>query len=186
MRLHPHSGIATLSYMIEGIQPSELLADSRRAKNQKVALEEAAATYASMVQGRARLEASAGHILYVEDDEDSRDLVTCVLAMHNYKVMTAENCDDALMLTRSNEFDLYLIDNWIAECSGVDLCKKLREFDPRKPILFYSGAAYESDKQQALTAGAQGYLVKPVYNDELIQQVTRLISAAKRTSSVTE
>jgi CheY-like chemotaxis protein len=61
------------------------------------------------------------------------------------------------------------------------MCKKLREFDPRTPILFYSGAAFERDKQ-ALTAGAQGYLVKPIDNDELIQQFTRLISAARPTA----
>ena len=150
-----------------------------------MALEEAAATYASMMQGRARMKASAGHILYVEDDEDTCDLVTCVLAMHNYKVVAAENCDDAFILARSNQFDLYLIDNWMAGCSGIDLCRKLREFDPLTPILFYSGAAYEHDKQQAFTAGAQGYLVKPVDNDELIEQVFRLISAAKRKTSTT-
>ena len=158
----------------------ECVADSRRAKNRKVALEEAAVTYACMMQGRAHMKTSVGHILYVEDDEDTCDLVTCVLAMHNYKVVAAENCDDAFILARSNQFDLYLIDNWMAECSGIDLCRKLREFDPLTPILFYSGAAYEHDKQQAFTAGAQGYLVKPVDNDELTEQVSRLISAAKR------
>ena len=76
--------------------------------------------------------------------------------------------------------------NWIAECSGIDLCEKLREFDPFVPILFYSGAAYDHDKQQAFAAGAQGYLVKPVDNDEVLKQLSRLISAARRTQSVTE
>ena len=90
------------------------------------------------------------------------------------------------MLARSSHLDLYLIDNWMAGCSGIDLCKKLREFNPGTPILFYSGAAYENDKQQAFAAGAQGYLVKPVDSDELLQQLSGLISAAKRTSSVTE
>jgi DNA-binding response OmpR family regulator len=131
------------------------------------------------------MKASAGHILYVEDDEDTCDLVTRVLAMHNYKVVAAENCDDAFILARSNQFDLYLIDNWMAECSGIDLCRKLREFDPLTPVLFYSGAAYESDKQQAFAAGAQAYLVKPVDIDELIEQVSRLISAAKRKTLTT-
>ena len=130
------------------------------------------------------LRASVGRILYVEDDEDTRELVTFVLAMNNYHVVAAENCDDALMTARSSQFDLYLIDNWMAGCSGVDLCKKLREFDPLTPVLFYSGAAYETDKQQAFTAGAQGYLVKPVGNDELIEAASRLISAAKRTTSI--
>ena len=130
------------------------------------------------------MKASSGYILYVEDDQDTRDLVTCVLTMNNYRIVAADNCDDALMMARSSQFDLYLIDNWMAGCSGVDLCKKLREFDPLTPVLFYSGAAYESDKQQASSAGARGYLVKPVDNDELIEEVFRLISP-KRVTSMT-
>jgi len=104
-----------------------------------------------------------------------------VLAMGNYEVVAAANYDDALLLARTNRFDLYLIDNWMSGGSGIDLCKKLREFDTWTPILFYSGAAYERDKQQAFAAGAQGYLVKPVDNDELLEEVSRIISAAKCT-----
>jgi len=131
------------------------------------------------------MKASLGYILHVEDDQDTRELVTFVLALNNYQVVAAENCNDALMMARSSQFDLYLIDNWMAGRSGVDLCKKLREFDPLTPVLFYSGAAYESDKQQAFAAGAQGYLVKPVDNDELIEQVSRLISEPRRITLVT-
>jgi len=124
-------------------------------------------------------EGVVGNILYVEDDQDTRDLVTCVLTMNNYRIVAAEDCDEALMLARSSQFDLYLIDNWMAGCSGIDLCKKLREFNPGTPILFYSGAAYESDKQQAFSAGAQAYLVKPAGPDELMIEVSRLISAER-------
>ena len=127
------------------------------------------------------MKASVGHILYIENDQDIRALVTCVLAQSNYKVIPVENYDDALLLARANHFDLYLLDNWITGGSGIDLCKKLREFNHWTPILFYSGAAYERDKQQAFAAGAQGYLVKPAENDELIEEVSRIISAAKRT-----
>ena len=123
---------------------------------------------------------SVGTILYVEDDQDTRELVALMLAGSNYKVVPAETHDDALLLARANQFDLYLIDNWLPGGSGIDLCKKLREFNSWTPILFYSGAAYERDKQQALDAGAQGYLVKPVDNDELIEEVSRIISEAKR------
>jgi two-component system response regulator ResD len=127
-----------------------------------------------------RSSSSAGSILYVEDDEDTRELVTYLLGRSNYKVFPAENYGDALRLARANQFDLYLVDNWISGGSGIDLCKKLREFNLLTPILFYSGAAYERDRQQAFDAGAQGYLVKPVDNDELIEEVSRIISAAKR------
>jgi DNA-binding response OmpR family regulator len=131
--------------------------------------------------GLHNIRSSTGSILYIEDDQDTRELVTYVLAQENYKVVPADNYDDALLLARTNRFDLYLIDNWMTGGSGIDLCKKLREFNSRTPILFYSGAAYERDKQQAFAAGAQEYLVKPVENDELIATVTRVILEAKRT-----
>jgi DNA-binding response OmpR family regulator len=134
----------------------------------------------SRLLNNLRSSSSVGSILYAEDDDDTRELVALMLARSNYRVVPAENHDDALLLARANQFDLYLIDNWLPGGSGIDLCKKLREVNSWTPILFYSGAGYERDKQQALAAGAQGYLVKPVDHDELIAEVSRIISAAKR------
>ena len=124
-----------------------------------------------------------GLVLCVEDDDDTRELVTYVLAEINYRVIGAANGDDALMLARTNDFDLYVIDNWMSGGSGIGLCKKLREFDTRTPILFYSGAAFESDKQQAFAAGAQGYLIKPAGPDDLIAEVIRIASATRSTEA---
>ena len=134
-----------------------------------------------MTRWAQTMKPSTGDILYVEDDEDTRELVTYVLAQSHYKVTLAVNADDALMLARTRNFDLYVIDNWMSGGSGVDLCKKLREFDTWTPILFYSGAAFERDKQEAFAAGAQGYLVKPTGPDELIAEVGRIVSTASRT-----
>jgi DNA-binding response OmpR family regulator len=125
----------------------------------------------------------ARQILYTEDDADTRELVSYVLARNNYRVMLAENNDSALLLARSKKFDLYMIDNWMPGGSGIDLCKKLREFDSRTPILFYSGAAHDRDKQEAFSSGAQAYLTKPVDNDELIKEVFRLIAEARNGNS---
>src|SRR5258706_5737898 len=104
---------------------------------------------------------SPGHVLYIEDDEDTRELVKYAMAMNNYKVIAAANLEDALRLARTNHFDLYLIDNWMSGGSGIELCKKLREFDSWTPILFYYGAALERDKHEVFAAGAQGDLVTP-------------------------
>jgi DNA-binding response OmpR family regulator len=119
-------------------------------------------------------------ILYTEDHADTREMVAFVLTASNCKVMSADSDEQALRLAQTNHFDLYLLDNWIGDESGIALCKKLREFDATTPVLFYSGAAYESDKQEALASGAQAYLVKPVDNDELVETVLRLIAEAKR------
>jgi two-component system phosphate regulon response regulator PhoB len=118
-------------------------------------------------------------ILYTEDDADTRELVSFLLSRSNCKVTLAESNDKALLLARTNQFDLYLIDNWMPGNSGIDLCRKLRDFDPNTPILFYSGAAFDRDKEQAFASGAQAYLIKPVDNDELVKVVFRLISEAK-------
>jgi len=106
-------------------------------------------------------------------------MVAFVLTASNCNVTLADSDEEALHLAQANRFDLYMLDNWIDGGSGIALCKKLREFDAATPILFYSGAAYESDKQEAFASGAQEYLTKPVDNDQLVETVLRLIAEAK-------
>ena len=117
-------------------------------------------------------------ILYVEDDADTRALVSYVLARASYEVVVAVDPEQAAPPAQIARFDLYLIDNGMPGASGIELCGWLRKFDNDTPILFYSGAAYEEDKRAALAAGAQGYLTKPVDNEELVEEVSRLISHA--------
>jgi DNA-binding response OmpR family regulator len=115
------------------------------------------------------------HVLYIEDDADTRELVWFVLTKNNCRVTLASDCEEALRLARNTSFDLYIVDNWMPGGSGIDFCRQLRQFDAKTPILFYSGAAYDSDKYEALAAGAQGYLTKPVDNDKLAEEVFTLI-----------
>ncbi|MGI8468266.1 MAG: response regulator transcription factor [Pyrinomonadaceae bacterium] len=68
---------------------------------------------------------------------------------------------DTFQLVENEYFDLYLLDSRFSDGSGVELCQKLRETFPQKLIIFYSGDAYESDKQKGLAAGADVYLTKP-------------------------
>lgn len=115
-------------------------------------------------------------ILVTEDEPDTRALLELVLRAAGCEVISTDNSDQALQLAKTNSLDLYLLDNWMANVSGIDLCRKLREFDEQTPILFYSGAAYESDKKEALAAGAQGYLVKPCDPENLVSEILRLTS----------
>jgi len=129
------------------------------------------------------MRSSNARILYVEDDADTRELVSYVLARANYEVVFAENPEQAASLAQTASFDLYLIDNWMPGASGIELCGWLRKFDNDTPILFYSGAAYEQDKRAAFAAGAQGYLTKPADNEKLVEEVSRLIADAPITRS---
>jgi DNA-binding response OmpR family regulator len=120
-------------------------------------------------------------ILLVEDYEDARDLAT--LTLTEYMLTCARNFNEGLRLARREGFDLYILDNWLPDKSGVELCRAIREFDSRTPILFYSAAAYAKDIQEGLQAGAQAYLVKPALPDELRLMVAQLISSLHETAS---
>jgi len=116
-------------------------------------------------------------ILYIEDHEDTRELVTIILRQNDYDVTTGSTIEAGIQLARADRFDLYLLDSWLPDGSGLDLCRQIREFDPLTPILFYSAAAYEADREDALKSGAQGYLIKPSQTSELCSLVSTLIEA---------
>ena len=120
-----------------------------------------------------------GRILCSEDDADTRELIVMVLSQNGYEVTATESAEEALRIAKAEIFDLFLVDSWMPGVTGTELCQALRKFNVKTPILFYSGAACESDKAAARLAGAQGYLVKPVDNDEFVAEVARLIADSK-------
>ena len=119
-------------------------------------------------------------ILCAEDDEDTCFMLTHLLEQENYEVKTARTVSDALQLARSESFNLYILDEWFPKDAGLTLCRKIREFDPHTPIIFYSGAAFDSDKEEALYAGAQAFVAKP-YIDTLIETVHTLLADRQET-----
>jgi DNA-binding response OmpR family regulator len=84
----------------------------------------------------------------------------------------------ALSLIEAEHFDLYLLDTWLPDLDGVELCRRMRALDPHTPILFFSGAAYEADKKRGIEAGANAYVIKPDV-DGLIGTITQLVSHAE-------
>ena len=129
------------------------------------------------------MQLSKHRILYIEDHEDTRELVTLVLRQSGFDVMTGSTIQNGIDLAGTERFDLYLLDSWLPDGSGLDLCKKIREFDQRTPILFYSAAAFEGDRTMALQSGAQGYLVKPSQTSELCALVSSLIHQSEQCCS---
>ena len=117
----------------------------------------------------------AHRILYIEDHEDTRELVTLLLGQKSYEVITGSTIESGVALAGSEQFDLYLLDSWLPDGSGLDLCQRIRQFDKTTPIIFYSAAAYAADHDQAMRCGAQAYLVKPSPVSELCDLVKQLI-----------
>lgn len=117
----------------------------------------------------------AGRVLCVEDDEDTCKLLSGLLGLINCETYSAATAAEALDRIALERFDLYLLDNWLPGGSGVELCRKIRETDASTPIIFYSGAALESEREEALAAGAQAYLVKPLDVSLIVETVKKLL-----------
>jgi DNA-binding response OmpR family regulator len=112
-------------------------------------------------------------ILVVEDQDDKRNLLR--LALGEYDVAAVGDYDTGLRMAKRQYFDLYVLDNQIPGGTGIELCRRIREFDPNTPILFCSGRA---DSSEALGAGAQAYFAKPIVVQKVLWAVTELLSTS--------
>lgn len=112
-------------------------------------------------------------ILCVEDNKDTCELLTFLLS--DYQLVFTDSIETSLEVFNSQHFDLCILDNWLRDGFGTDLCRQIREINPDVPIIFASGVAQKHEIQKALSAGAKAYLTKPYSIDELEQIVKELI-----------
>jgi two-component system, response regulator, stage 0 sporulation protein F len=118
-------------------------------------------------------------ILCAEPYADTRSMLGHLLERANYEVISANTIADALQVSRNRRFSLYLLSDRYEDGTALELCQRLRQFDLRTPILFYSTYAREADRESGLKAGAQCYLSKPGDIFELRDAITRLVDFAE-------
>ena len=99
-------------------------------------------------------------ILIVEDDRPIRNLIVTTLKTHEYKYLTAENGREAILEASSHNPDIILLDLGLPDMEGVDVIKKIRTWS-NMPIIVISARSEDSDKIEALDAGADDYITKP-------------------------
>ena len=117
-------------------------------------------------------------VLCVDQNEDAREMLSELLKCSLIETRAVGTAAQALSLIQSEHFDLYLLEAYLPDLDGVELCRRLRVLDAQTPVLFFSGAAYEDDKRRAVEAGATGYVNKP-YIDKLLGSVAELVPMAK-------
>ena len=127
------------------------------------------------------MEAPQATILYVEDNLDNRILIRRVLTAEGYRVVEAENAQQALAYLERETPDLILMDINIPEIDGYTLTKQLKSRPELKhvPILAMTANVMKGDMEKALQAGCDGYIPKPVDIDLLPEQVARHLARAR-------
>jgi len=115
-------------------------------------------------------------VLCVEDDRDTCEVLRFVMTDYDFKTVNTIAAAESLM--ESQQFDLYVLDNWLPDGSGVELCEKIRRSGSKAPIVFTSAIGQRHDIDLAMAAGADRYLVKPYEPETLVQTVKELLNPA--------
>jgi len=115
-------------------------------------------------------------LLCVEDDRDTCEILRYV--MTNYDFRSVDTIASAIALIDERPFDLYVLDNWLPDGSGIELCKHIRQSNSRTPIIFTSAIGQRAEIDLAIASGANRYLVKPYEPDALLQAVKELLTPA--------
>ncbi|MDD6159382.1 MAG: response regulator transcription factor [bacterium] len=109
-------------------------------------------------------------ILVVEDDAPVRNLITTTLKSHGYRHLAAVNGQAAIMETASHNPDIILLDLGLPDMDGVEVIRRIRSWS-NVPIIVISARSEDTDKIDALDAGADDYLTKPFSVEELLARL---------------
>ena len=116
-------------------------------------------------------------ILVVEDDKSLLPMITYNIEKNGFKVKSATNGEDALLLIKEEIPSLAIFDWMIPEPNGLELCKILRRKQETSnlPIIMLTAREEEEDRIRGLEYGADDYISKPFSPAELIARIKALI-----------
>ena len=106
-------------------------------------------------------------ILVVEDDTAVRNLITTTLETHDYRFHIAPTGQAAIVEASSHNPDIVLLDLGLPDLDGIEVIHKIRTWS-NMPIIVISARSEDTDKIDALDAGADDYLTKPFSVEELL------------------
>ena len=109
-------------------------------------------------------------ILVVEDDPPVRNLIATTLKVHDYRYLTADTGEGAVMEAASHAPDVVLLDLGLPDMDGVEVIRRIRGWS-NVPIIVISARSEDADKIAALDAGADDYLTKPFSVEELLARL---------------
>ena len=117
-------------------------------------------------------------ILVIDDHFETLRLTSLILKRKSYTVLTAQSGAIGLEIAKQEKPNLILLDIMMPEMDGIEVCRLLRAdaLFHNVPIMMFTARAHESDREEALKAGASGYVVKPTRPKELLARVEEALA----------
>lgn len=110
-------------------------------------------------------------ILIVEDDKKIASFLKKGLEEEYFNIDLTSNGDEAIYLASVNSYDAIILDIMIEGSDGYEVCKKIRSYKIKTPIIMLSAKSTIEDKVSFLNLGADDYLTKPFNFDELLARI---------------
>jgi two-component system OmpR family response regulator len=117
-------------------------------------------------------------VLLVEDDKDLQRLLKQALTDAGYVVDTASDGEEGHFLGDTEPYDAVILDLGLPKMDGVRVLEAWRKADRKMPVLILTARDRWSDKVAGFDAGADDYLAKPFYTEELLARVRALLRRA--------
>lgn len=121
----------------------------------------------------------AKRILIADDEKDYRLLLSNILSLVGYEVVTVGTGDDALQQLQGGKFDLLILDRVMPGMGGIELLKKMREEKIALPTLVISVFGEEKLWAQAIKLGATDYILKPYRKDDVLDAVAKTLGGKR-------
>jgi len=126
-------------------------------------------------------------VLLVDDDTDTREVMSFILEQAGAIVINVESAAAALQALSQTQLDLLLSDIGMPQVDGYMLIRQVRSLPPQQggtiPAIALTAYAGETNQQKVLSAGFQQHLAKPIDPDQLIQAIAQLMGRANDTNS---
>jgi len=106
-------------------------------------------------------------LLYVEDNQDAREMTTMILEDFFHRIVVAVDGADGLEKFKENKIDLIITDINMPKCNGIDMCKGIRELDSDVPIVVVSAHNEDNFFIESIEIGVNGFILKPIDIEQL-------------------
>jgi PAS domain S-box-containing protein len=118
-------------------------------------------------------------LLYVEDNADAREVTTMILEDFFASIVVAVDGVDALEKFNTNDIDVVITDINMPKLSGLELCSKIREVDNEVVLIVLSAHNQDGFFLDSIHIGVNGYLLKPIDIDQLLNVIFRSVEKYK-------
>jgi two-component system cell cycle response regulator CtrA len=118
-------------------------------------------------------------ILLVEDDTNVSRMIELMLTRANFNVTATDLGEEAISLAGHYDYDLILLDLTLADMSGHDVLRQLRQNKIDLPVIVLTGADDTNSKIKSFGTGADDYITKPFHQEELIARIHAIIRRSK-------